>query len=134
LDRAIAAFLLAAVIFRWTPPLQRALHAWPTTFLLAAYVLVTVIVIWILLEYTHPSYFPYRWADHSGVPHTTYVPIKSDDFSFYKAKTVSNFGLWDWMCAAGGALVYLTAATLWKNLTKESPTPTSDKPVKTESS
>jgi len=130
LDKAIALFLLLPVIFRWTPLLQRSVRAWPTTFLVATYSAAIAMVIWVVLEYTHPSYF----ASYSrNLPPGVHInPIKSDVGPFYESKSVSSFGLGDWLATVLGAAVYFSALAIWKRLIKEPPTPESNAPAKSE--
>jgi hypothetical protein len=112
-SRTIGALLLLPVAIRCILPLWRFFRVSPVRFLPVAYAIAISVVI--LVEFGFAAPIPL------GNPQHPWGQLKGDDVSFYTGKNVSDFGIWDWLAAAGGGLIYVAAIIIWRNLLKPSP-------------
>lgn len=117
-SRAIGTLLLLPVAIRWIMPVQRYFRAHPLVLIPVAYAIGISLAILMAFAYASPMQVLVHITDQPG--HTKSMYIKSDDYSFYEASNISEFGFWDWLAAGAGALVYLRAAIIWRNLLKPS--------------
>jgi hypothetical protein len=104
ISRAIGALLLLPVAIRWIVPVRRFFHAHPLLFVPVAYAIGIGLAVLMAFAYASPED----------------LSLKSDDYSFYTAKSVLKFRFWDWLTAGAGALFYLAATIMWRDLLKPS--------------
>lgn len=126
ISRSIGALLLVPIAIRWIVPIQRFFRKHSLLFIPVAYSIGISLAVLMAFAFAAPEKMPVRITDQLGHAKSIYIAIKSDH-SFYTAKNVLEFGFWDWIAAGAGALGYLGAAIIWRNLLKPStPAPKPD--------
>jgi hypothetical protein len=110
--RAIGAVLLVGAIVKWIPALQRLMRSHRLVSLLVGYGVGIGVVMVISFGWNQDVWMP--WIEHGQL--LAYVPVKSDPYTFYQGKALSEFAFWDWAAALAGGIVYVAAARYWKSL------------------